>query len=70
MTDKRQFFINKFALERELIFILITVVFLGACQNELPDRPQPQYNNNPVVVNDKSIANIDLSNWKVTLPIS
>jgi len=55
-------------------FTLFYLMFLAttiACQNELPTRPQPDYNNDfgPPDTPDTNVVNIDLSNWKITLPI-
>jgi len=54
--------------------ILLYLIFLTssiACQNELPARPEPDYNDdlNIPQPEDTNIVDIDLSNWKVTLPI-
>lgn len=50
------------------------IVFLAssvACQNELPTRPEPEdyVDLNDPQPEDTNVVNIDLSNWKVTLPI-
>lgn len=59
-----------------LLGVTLTVVLvISSCKNELPDRPTPIYEDpirvDPVVgdVGQSKLPNIDLSNWKVTLPI-
>ena len=55
-----------------LTFLYLTFLVTSvACQNELPTRPEPDYNDdiNIPQPEDTNVVNIDLSNWKVTLPI-
>lgn len=59
---------------RGLGLTLLYLTFLAtsiACQNELPTRPVPTYEDDLDVpqASDTNIVDIDLSNWKVTLPI-
>lgn len=60
-----------------LIFSSMTIaaISLIGCKNELPDRPTPIYDD-PIIVDPVDdyegefiLHSIDLSNWKVTLPI-
>lgn len=54
------------------IFLIGVAFLLHACQNELLEKPKGDYidysNPEPIEIGDK-VANIDFSNWKVTLPI-
>ena len=55
----------------KLSVILVVCILTAGCKNELPDRPTGDYVDysepNPNVVG--KLADIDFSNWKVTLPI-
>lgn len=54
--------------------VVMMVFFLGSCQNELPERPVAREGQNSgssgnTTISNASQSNIDLGNWKVTLPI-
>lgn len=65
---------------RFYFLIIISVTFLVSCNDDLPERPTGAYipppttggNGNPNLVEgvDYFLPNIDLSEWKVTLPIA
>lgn len=50
--------------------LALVLVLSGSCQKKLPERPVPSGNGNfTPVAGNFILPNIDLSNWKVTLPI-
>lgn len=53
-----------------MLALLLAATSLLSCKNELPERPVPTYQapDDPEPGNYK-LPNIDLNNWKVTLPI-
>lgn len=59
------------SINKGSIIILMLAIVLGACQNEIPERPSGDYvDYTPDPVNNEvHLSNIDFSNWKVTLPI-
>lgn len=67
ITSGKQLFSSKL-----LVGFLSLLLINTGCQNELPERPKPTGNSGSnVVVKDPQVnlSNIDLSNWKITLPI-
>lgn len=52
-----------------LLTLLAAVLILGSCKNQLPERPQPTYQDPIEPPFNYKLPDIDLSNWKVTLPI-